>query len=422
MKQWEAGRAAADVIADRLATPDDARTWNLVQGWHPQSLAYGAAGVALLHIERARAGIGSWQRAHDWLACAAAGGAHGGLGSHLFHGAPALAFALHAASERRSGRYARALHVLDRAVAATAQGRLDAAHVRLGAGERPALAEYDTIRGLTGIGALLLRRATQLDLLRSVLAYLVRLTEPVKDEEGELLPGWWSALAPSGRPSPDFPGGHGNTGMAHGIGGPLALLSLAALRGVTVPRQDEAIRRICEWLDRWRQDGPAGAWWPYWIARDGLRTEQPGGGPSRPSWCYGTAGLARAQQLAGLALNDTARQHAAEEALLHAMTDPGHLDQIRDASLCHGWAGLVHLTHVVATDALTPGLEAVVPDLLDRLLAGGPTALADGLLNPADGPGDIGLLDGAAGVALALHTSQSSPSPDTTWNACFLIN
>ena len=31
--------------------------------------------------------------------------------------------------------------------------------------------------------------------------------------------------------------------------------------------------------------------------------------------------------------------------------------------------------------------------------------------HPADGTGDVGLLDGAAGVALALHTSQSAPVP-----------
>lgn len=37
--------------------------------------------------------------------------------------------------------------------------------------------------------------------------------------------------------------------------------------------------------------------------------------PARPSWCYGTPGLARARQLAGLALRDLARQEAAEHAL-----------------------------------------------------------------------------------------------------------
>jgi phage gp46-like protein len=284
MDQWETVQTAADVIADRLASPADARGLVLAPGWWPQSLANGAVGVALLHIERARTGIGSWQRAHDWLSCAADGPVITGDDSHLYYGAPALAFALHAAADR-PGRYARALDTLDRHVAAATRHRLERAHARMDRGELPALAEFDAIRGLAGIGAYLLRREAHTELTRTVLAYLVRLTEPVKID-GELLPGWWSDLAPSGRPSPDYPGGHANTGMAHGIGGPLALLSLAARRGITVDDQTTAIGRICAWLDQWRQDGPAAPWWPYWITREQLRSGHPGNGPSRPSWCY----------------------------------------------------------------------------------------------------------------------------------------
>ncbi len=73
MNLRESGRAATGMIAERLASPQDIRGRHHRQGWWPQSLAHGAAGVALLHIERAHTGQGPWQRAHDWLACAAAG-------------------------------------------------------------------------------------------------------------------------------------------------------------------------------------------------------------------------------------------------------------------------------------------------------------------------------------------------------------
>jgi len=33
-----------------------------------------------------------------------------------------------------------------------------------------------------------------------------------------VLPGWWTASGPDDRPSQSWPGGHGNLGMAHGIG------------------------------------------------------------------------------------------------------------------------------------------------------------------------------------------------------------
>ena len=66
----------------------------------------------------------------------------------------------------------------------------------------------------------------------------------------------------------------------------------------------------------------------------------------------GTPGLARAQQLAALALGDRARQQAAEDALARCLADPVQLARISDPALCHGWAGLL-LTAKVVTDQKT---------------------------------------------------------------------
>lgn len=61
---------------------------------------------------------------------------------------------------------------------------------------------------------------------------------------------------------------YGNLGMAHGITGPMALLSIAMRRGVIVPGQAEAINRVCAWLDRWRC-GAQAPWWPEMIQGKG---------------------------------------------------------------------------------------------------------------------------------------------------------
>jgi len=176
---------------------------------------------------------------------------------------------------------------------------------------------------LTGLGVAL-RRIGDLELLREVLSYLVRLTEPI-----DRLPGWWCPTGPH-RNQPGPAGGHSkNLGMAHGIGGPLALLAQGLWAGITVNGQRDALSGICAFLDTWRQEGDAGPWWPQWLTLDELRTgqtTQPG--PLRPSWCYGTPGLSRAQQLAAIASGDTARQHLAEHALAACLSDPAQLDQI----------------------------------------------------------------------------------------------
>jgi Lanthionine synthetase C-like protein len=86
------------------------------------------------------------------------------------------------------------------------------------------------------------------------------------------------------------------------IAGSLALLSAAMRRGAIVRGHDEAIHTICAWLDQWQQGQAQQAWWPEVLDRGQFRAgAQALVGPHRPSWCYGTPGVARAQQLAAIA-------------------------------------------------------------------------------------------------------------------------
>jgi hypothetical protein len=331
--------------------------------------------------------------------------------SGLYRGAPAVAFTLHAAGQPA---YATALGTLDGHISTLTRHRLERAHERVDSGHLPALREFDLIRGLTGIGVYLLHRHGGGHLLRDVLSYLVRLAEPLRTD-GDVLPGWWSRNGPGDEPSRRWTGGHGNLGMAHGIAGPLALLSTAMRRGVTVTGQATAIGRICAWLDQWRSGSRSRAWWPGMISRSEwqARTVRQAG-PQRPSWCYGTPGLARAQQLAALALADTQRQRRAEEALTGCVADEGQLSQLGDVSLCHGWAGLVQTTWRAAGDAGSDGeLAAHLPHLLTRM---------EQHLRRHGLPARDGLLEGAAGVRLAQHTTAANVPPASGWDACLLLD
>lgn len=417
--------AVAGAIADHLAHPQVAPTPAASGRWWPYHLAHGAPGIALLHAERAAAGLAPWQRVHDWLTYTAATPATCGPDSHLNYGAPALGFVLATVAEHLPGAYRSTLDQLDATIAADAQRRAAAHHRDLVAGRRPALADFDLVRGVTGLGVYLLHRMPDSPAFAAVLSYLVRLTEPAT-HDGLHVPGWWTTLSPHGEPDENrFPGGHANAGVAHGIGGPLALLALAALAGVTVPGHHAAITTICRWLDQWRVDTQAGPVWPYWVTRD----QQAAGPPTnhghsrRPSWCYGTAGLARAQQLAAQATADTDRQRLAENAALAALTDPAQRAATIDSSLCHGFAGMAHLATRMAAAAApdtAARLHTVASQLLDAVHPphADPQTTAETLLNTA-GPG---LLEGAAGVALATHAPAAGTLPRTRWDACLLIS
>jgi lantibiotic biosynthesis protein len=194
------------------------------------------------------------------------------------------------------------------------------------------------------------------------------------------------------------------------ICGPLALLSLTARTGLQVPGQLQAITRICAWLDDWQQDHRGAPWWPETVTLADIQRERPTQpGPLRPSWCYGTPGIARAQQLAAIAADDTDRRHTAEAAMTGCLSDPAQLARITDQSICHGTAGLFMTVTAFAADALDPcalPVASIAGMLLDRPAA------------PGTPPG---FLTGSAGYTLALHVLARGLPAATAWDTSLLL-
>ncbi|MFC7593524.1 lanthionine synthetase C family protein [Nonomuraea antimicrobica] len=294
------------------------------------------------------------------------------------------------------GRAGSADRTVQAAVDRVVHARLAAARQRRESAQLPTLAEFDLIRGLTGLGALLLARAGwPPPLLHEVLTHLVTLAVPA-EVDARVLPGWWSPDSPGHQ---EIAGGHANNGVAHGIAGPLALLSLATRHDILVEGQIDAIETFVTWLEEF------GGF--YWIALGHLLADEPQQAPPlRPSWCYGDLGIARTLQLAALALGDDARRQKAEELALAALTDPARLDRVTDASLCHGWAGLLTVATAIAADSPTPDRFAdPIWQTRQRLVAG----IAE-LVKP-------GFLEGRAGAVLALEGSNM-----TGWTRALLIH
>ncbi|MBB5998747.1 lanthionine synthetase C family protein [Streptomonospora salina] len=405
--------AVSRQLAETLDTPPPADSGGdrgpTSPRWHAQSLSKGAAGVAVLHGLRAQAGLTSADRVHDWLVAASREPVAAAGGAGLWYGAPALAFSLSHAAPERYPRHQTRLH---RAVEQLLASRLEGARARLHSGLPPSSSEFDLVRGATGVGAYLLHRAPQSPELRAVLRYLVRLTAPLPAPESAevALPGWWIRESLSGHRANGVEDGHADLGMAHGVTGPLALLSHTMRAGVTVHGQAEAIDTIAAWLERWRRTGPAGPWWPEHLTFGELQTDVVDqAGPRRPSWCYGTPGIARALQLAGLALGDRVRQEQAETAFHRCLSDPAQRAQLVDPAVCHGWAGVLATTWHAAADARFAPLADHLPRLQDTLLHEATHGAAP--LGP-------GLIEGRAGIAATLHCLTTGAGG---WETCLLI-
>jgi lantibiotic biosynthesis protein len=385
-----------EATAARITSGDD-----FGEDWPGQSLAEGAAGVALLRIELAAAGLSDWKAVETSLRLAASEPISTGRDAALYYGAPALEFVVRAAVPYLPNLVdARAR--LEVATDAVVRARLQAATVRRTEQALPTLREFDLIRGLTGLGAVLLTRGPSTPLLGEILSHLVALTKPATDA-GEVVPGWWTLVGPAGQPTPDFPGGHSNNGMAHGVAGVVALLSLCLHAGTVVDGQREAIRRIIEWFDQWSMTGA-----PYWVRRTELGC-QAVYSPARPSWCYGAFGNLRARQLAARALDDANASGDLADAARTVLTDPAMCKLTDNATLCHGWAGLVVTAQAIAADAPEPHSFS---DSISRL--------ADELAEGAGRLHKTGLLEGAAGAALALLSLHYPPA--TNWTRVLVIS
>ncbi|MDQ1308326.1 MAG: lantibiotic biosynthesis protein [Actinomycetota bacterium] len=379
-------------------------------GWG-QSLSAGAAGLALLHIGYAHGGLGDWVTAHRWVKTMAAEPVAAHPDVCLYRGSPAVAFVLRTAA---LPAYADVLHTLDEHIGTITRTRLEAAHERIDRGELPNLREFDLVNGLTGLGVCLLQAVhadpihRNSELLRDVLSYLVRLTGRIT-VDGAKLPGWWTANGPSDRPDPQWPGGHANLGMAHGISGPLTLLSTAMAAGISVPRQADAIESTDWFLSSWRCGSVTSPWWPGAIsAREwaNVAVEQPG--PQRPSWCYGTPGITRARYMVAQALDIPHGMFKAQAALVTCITDNTQLDQLGDDSLCHGWAGLVHTTRRILAGVEPCGEFAEALSRLEHRWRRRRSQTVQELSDLS------GMLEGCTGIALT-----DLPS-DIGWDACLL--
>ncbi|MCW8095835.1 glycoside hydrolase family protein [Streptomyces tauricus] len=122
--------------------------------------------------------------------------------------------------------------------------------------------------------------------------------------------------------------------------------------------------------------------------------------------------MARAQQLAGLALGDRDRQRQAEQALVGGLADDQQLVQLTDASLCHGWAGLVQTVSRAAADAVDDELTTRQPRLNTRF---------DEHVDHRGLPDGAALMDGAAGIRLVRLTDLVNTAVTVSWDRCLLL-
>jgi hypothetical protein len=341
----------------------------------------------------------------------------GSLG--LFGGLCGLAFAAWLLS-RHGTRYQRMLAALDEQIVARTLSMTKQMRVqRHGFGSN----QYDVISGLAGIGAYLLCRRLYppaAEALDAVLDVLILLSEA---EEG--VPHWYTPpeRIMQERWQGKFPDGLLDCGLAHGVAGPLALLSLARSAGVVARGLESAIERLAIWLAEHRLDDAWGVNWPATYPAGPLERAQAPLVPSRAAWCYGAPGIARALWLAGEALDRAPYRDLAVQAMEAVYRRPFAVRNIAAPTFCHGMAGLLQITLRFAHDTRLPIFHEAGQALAEQLIG---QYEPDSVLGFRDieQPGDIhveqpGLLMGAPGAVLVLLATATAQEP--MWDRLFLL-
>ncbi|UNZ16034.1 hypothetical protein HC362_01920 [Streptomyces sp. 891-h] len=133
----------------------------------------------------------------------------------------------------------------------------------------------------------------------------------------------------------------------------------------------------------------------------------------------------RAVAMAGRVLDRPEWTRAGFQAVQAMLRRPADEWGINDHAQCHGWSGMLYLLELFELDHPEAGLRAATDEVAERPLNGFSPESAFGYryYQPAadlhlDMPG---FLDGAAGIALALH-AYATDSAAAGWDTLLLLN
>ncbi len=360
-------RDRALAMADALADEIDRRAID------DPSLAFGQAGIAILHGYRARAGradgadraFAALERSLDNLAAA--------RGPWLFRGLAGVAFAIHDLGELAGD----ATDVLAELDALIARGLdVDARHA------------WDLTDGVIGLGVYGLARGLP-RLIDGAVACLVEIVERGPDGAA-----WRTREAA-------YPDGYFNLGLAHGVACAIALLAEAHAAGHV--RDHALIGDAVRWLRARERDGVVPRVPMYEGDVDFARTVD--------GWCYGDPSTALVLVRAGAALGEPAWREAGHALALHAArrTERDLAPIAIDASLCHGAISQAHLFARLGRALDDAELDAAARRWYARVIDTDVAAIVE-----------PGLQLGKAGVALGLYAAATDVEP--TWDRAFLLS
>lgn len=212
-----------------------------------------------------------------------------------------------------------------------------------------------------------------------------------------------------------------NLGLSHGIPSIISVLIKIYNKNIAKNKCKELISGSIEWLLNQKLPTSYDSIFPNSV---GSTIEM---NNSRLSWCYGDLGIASTLWQAGKVLNNEIWKQEAINILLHSSKRKDLKENsILDAALCHGTAGIAHIFNRFYKETGIKTFDKSRWYWLEQTLK--MAKWEDGLAGYKTWQGDQGwqneggLLEGIAGIGLALLGFLTDDVNDLAWDSCLLLS
>ena len=213
-----------------------------------------------------------------------------------------------------------------------------------------------------------------------------------------------------------------NISLSHGMSSLVVLLSkLYIIKGIDREMVTTLLQRWVNFISMQEIDKDRyGSFFSNYIIENQVSK-------SRLAWCYGDLGVSMALWQAGVALHNETWKNKALEVLLFAAEKRRDLNEnfVIDAGLCHGASGIGHIFYRMWWNTRMPEFKKAADYWFEKTLK--MATHTDGLAGYKSWHGeergwlnDCGLLEGIAGIGLALLTYYHEVEPK--WDECLLLS
>lgn len=290
---------------------------------------------------------------------------------------------------------------------------------------------YDFVGGVAGIGAYLLlcepceKRNKN---LKEILDFLVKLILGEHNFSGRSVPNWHIPSQNQFRMDERdfFSKGNLNFGLAHGIAGPMVILSKAFANGIIVDKQLDAINELTNVYLKYGEESENDIYiWSTqlhlenYLANSIDKNQR----SKRQSWCYGAIGISRALLLTSRYISNSDLEMFAYKNIINIAKSPIEDYLLESPIICHGYAGVYSIllrTHIEKpNDVLDKRLNLLITKLIQLYSETSKYGFKDIKYNSVSLVDDNSFLEGTTGIVLAL---LSTFIDDSYYDLHLLVN